>query len=194
VVDNNTAPVLVGHFSLAVSGVVTFHMTATAPVAGFTGAPTTGFGPLQVAFTNTSTGSFTNSLWNFGDGHSITNSAASAAGNVTNTYAAGSYTVTLTVTGAGGASTNARTGYIVVSPAPTIGNTTILSGSGQLVFSGTNCPAGVQYRILTSTNVALPLTNWTAVATNTFLPNGSYSYTNVNSTGKSGAFFLLVSP
>jgi PKD repeat protein len=191
IVANNTAPTLVGHFTLASSGVVTFSTGSAAPVAGFTGIPTAGFAPLQVVLTNISTGSFTNSLWNLGDGHSVTNSAASAAGNVTNTYAAeGKYTVTLAVTGSGGASTNVQTSYIVVSPVPTIGNVTVLGG--QLVFSGTNCPAGVQYRILTSTNVALPLSSWTPVVTNTFPGNGSYSYTN--STGKSAAFFRLVSP
>jgi PKD repeat protein len=187
-VANGSDPTLVGSFTLAANGVVTFNTGSTPPpVAGFTGTPTTGFTPLQVVFTNTSTGSITNWLWNFGDGHSITNSAAS---NVTNTYAVGSYTVTLIVTGAGGASTNVQTSYIAASPVPTIGNVTL--PGGQLVFSGTNCPAGVQYRILTSTNVALPLSSWTPVVTNTFPGNGSYSYTN--STGKSAAFFRLVSP
>jgi hypothetical protein len=68
-----------------------------------------------------------------------------------------------------------------------------LSG-GRLVFSGTNCPAGAQYRILTSTNVAWPLSSWIPVVTNTFLGNGSYSYTNSNSTTNPAAFFRLVSP
>ena len=187
-IADGSNPTLVGSFTLAANGVVTFNTGSTPPpVAGFTGTPTTGFTPLQVAFTDASTGSITNWLWNFGDGHSMTNSTAS---NVTNTYAVGSYTVTLIVTGSGGASTNVQTSYIAASPVPTIGNVTL--PGGQLVFSGTNCPAGVQYRILTSTNVALPLSSWTPVVTNTFPGNGSYSYTN--STGKSAAFFRLVSP
>jgi PKD repeat protein len=273
-IANGSAPTLVGNFTLNSGGVLTFNVAASPPVAGFTGGPTNGFAPLQVVFTNASTGSITNWLWNFGDGHSITNATAGnvtntyAAGsytvtltvtgqggasinvhtnyvvasvappvasftgaptngfaplqvvftntstgsitnwvwnfgngtiitnttssNVTNTYAAGSYTVTLTVTGAGGASTNVQTSYIVASPRPTIGNVT-LSG-GRLVFSGTNCPAGAQYRILTSTNVAWPLSSWIPVVTNTFLGNGSYSYTNSNSTTNPAAFFRLVSP
>ena len=181
----------VGYFEFKSDGTMTFTRegSSSPPVAGFTGTPTTGFAPLQVVFTNTSTGSFTNSLWNFGDGHSITNNAAS---NVTNTYAAGSYTVTLTATGPGGTNTSARTNYIVASPSvTTIGNVTVLGG--QLVFGGTNCPAGVQYRILTSTNAALPLSSWQPVVTNMFLGNGSYFYTN-STGGKSAAFFRLVSP
>jgi hypothetical protein len=62
-----------------------------------------------------------------------------------------------------------------------------------MVFSGTNGPAGAQYRILTSTNLSLPLTDWTPVATNVFAPDGSYSYTNVSELNSAG-YFLLVSP
>jgi hypothetical protein len=47
---------------------------------------------------------------------------------------------------------------------------------------------------LTSTNVALALLNWTPVVTNTFLSDGSYSYTYTNSTGIPASFFKLVSP
>ena len=188
VIADGSDPTLVGSFTLAANGVVTFNTGSTPPVASFTGTPTNGFTPLQVAFADASTGSITNWLWNFGDGHSITNSAAS---NVTNTYAAaGSYTVTLTVNGPGGASTNMQTSYIVISPAPTIGNVNLVGG--QLVFSGSNCPSGAQYRILTSTNLALPLASWQPVVTNTFPGNGSYYYTN--STTKSQGFFRLVSP
>jgi hypothetical protein len=50
-----------------------------------------------------------------------------------------------------------------------------------------------QYRILTSTNVALPLASWTPVATNTFAPDGSYSYTQSFLTN-AASFFLLVTP
>ena len=191
ILTDGSDPTLVGTFTLGADGVVTFNTGSTPPpVAGFTGTPTNGFAPLQVVFTDTSTGSITNWLWDFGDGHSITNSVAD---NVPHTYAAGSYTITLTVTGAEGTNTMTGTNYVVASPTPTIGSATLLSG-GQLVFSGTNCPAGVRYRVLTSTNVALPLTDWQPVVTNTFLSDGSYSYTNSNSTNKPDAFFLLVSP
>jgi PKD repeat protein len=119
----------------------------------------------------------------------ITNSSNSS---VTNTYASsGTYNVSLIVTGAGGASTNTYTAYIVVKPNPMLGKP-VLSG-GSLILSGTNGPAGVQYRILTSTNVALALTNWTPVLTNVFAPNGSYGYTNSATTNSDG-FFILVSP
>ena len=51
----------------------------------------------------------------------------------------------------------------------------------------------MQYRILTATNVALPLASWTPVATNTFAPDGSYSYTQSFLTN-AASFFRLVTP
>jgi PKD domain/Bacterial Ig domain/Right handed beta helix region len=163
-------------------------VSAPSPLAQFSTAPTNGFAPLQVVFADASTGGITNWLWSFGDGNTINNSANS---NVTYTYAAaGNYTVSLTVSGSGGTNTSTLAGFIVASPMPVIGNVTLTSG--HLIFGGTNCPAGVPYRILTSTNVALPLASWLPLATNTFLGDGSYSYTNPNS--GAAAFFRLVSP
>jgi PKD repeat protein len=192
IICDGSDPVIIGNFTLAANGVVTYHTagsTPAAPVAGFTGTPTKGFAPLQVVFTDASTGSITNWVWNFGDGHSVTNSAAS---NVTNTYAnASSYTVTLTATGAGGASTNQQVNYVVASPTPQLGAPTL--SSGKLVFSGANCPAGVQYRILTATNLTLPMASWISVTTNTFLSNGTFAYTN-SATTNASSFYRLVSP
>jgi len=75
-----------------------------APVASFTGTPTTGISPLQVAFTSTSTGTITSYEWDFGDG------TKSTAENPSHTYTkAGTYTVKLTATGPGGTSTKTRT-------------------------------------------------------------------------------------
>ena len=156
--------------------------------SGFTGTPTNGFAPLKVVFTNISTGvgnlTVTN-LWNFGNGTIITNLTG---GNVTNTYtSAGTNTVTLTVKGSGGSSTNTQANYIVALPTPTL-STINLSG-GKMVFSCSNSPSGVQYRILSSTNLTLSMANWIPVVTNTF-PN---TYTNYSMTN-ARTFFRLVSP
>lgn len=163
-----------------------------APAAGFSGTPTNIFVTQSVVFTDTSTGSFTNSAWNFGDGNVANLSGASVSNNVINIYSnAGAYTVQLIVTGAGGSSTNTKTAYIVVKPKPTIGKPVL--SDGNLILSGTNGPVCQQYHILTSTNVALPLAGWTPVFTNVFAPDGSYGYTNSPLANKA-AFFLLVSP
>lgn len=75
--------------------------------ANFSASPITGPAPLTVSFTNLSTGDFTNSLWNFGDG------STSSATNPSHTYVLpGFYTVSLTVSGIGGSQTLVRSDYI----------------------------------------------------------------------------------
>lgn len=85
-----------------------------APVPDFEGKPTQGTVPLKVEFTDKSTNEATSWLWNFGDGKTSTEQ------HPRKTYtAAGSYTVSLTVTGPGGSATKKLTNYIKVNgPAP----------------------------------------------------------------------------
>jgi PKD repeat protein len=191
--SSTTNTYYLGYFLMYPNGSMTFTRAAQSvvtqpPSAGFSGSPTNGFAPLQVVFTDASTGSITNWVWSFGDGQSVTNTSNAS---VNHTYAAsGSYTVTLTVSGAGGANADAQSSYVVVSSTPTI--STVTKSGGNLVMGGTGNPAGTQYRILTSTNLALPVSSWTPVTTNVFLLDGSYSYTI--STAQNAAFFRLVSP
>ena len=79
-----------------------------APVASFTASPTNGTEPLLVTFTDTSTGSITNSFWDFGDS-STTNVTTNS---VVHTYTAGTYPVTLIVSGPTGDGTNTHANYI----------------------------------------------------------------------------------
>jgi len=71
--------------------------------ASFTVSPTNGAAPLNVTFADTSTGSISNWFWNFGDGNT-TNFTASTSPS--HSYAAGTYTATLIVSGYPGSSTN----------------------------------------------------------------------------------------
>jgi PKD repeat protein len=160
------------------------------PVASFSGTPTNLFVTQTVVFTNTSTGSFTNAAWNFGDGNTASLPGSSAGNNVAETYTnAGSYTVQLVVSGAGGAATNTRAGYIVALPLPVLGG--VVGINGGLIFSGANGPAGMPYRILAATNLTAPA--WLPIWTNVFAPDGSYGYTNSALTNPA-YFFRLVSP
>ncbi|HSG27167.1 MAG TPA: PKD domain-containing protein [Candidatus Krumholzibacterium sp.] len=87
-----------------------------APVAEFSGTPTSGIEPLTVDFTDMSSGSPTSWSWTFGDGGS------SSQQNPSYTYnSAGTYTVTLTATNAVGSDGETKVGYITVDPcvAPT---------------------------------------------------------------------------
>jgi PKD repeat protein len=80
-----------------------------APVATFTGTPTSGTSPLTVVFTDASTGSPTSWSWTFGDG------GTSTVQNPSHVYTTGgTYTVALTVANATGSNTQTRTGYITV--------------------------------------------------------------------------------
>ena len=89
------------------------------PVARFTGTPTTGPAPLAVTFTNASTGQITTWAWTFGD------NSGSSVQHPQRTYAsAGTYTMTLTVSGAGGSNTATKQGYInVIAPPATVHRT-----------------------------------------------------------------------
>ena len=82
-----------------------------APVANFSGTPTSGTEPLNVSFTDLSTGSVTSWSWTFGDG------GTSSSQNPSHTYnSAGTYNVSLTVTGPGGSDGETKNGYITVNP------------------------------------------------------------------------------
>jgi PKD repeat protein len=72
-------------------------VTEPAPVAAFTADPTSGGRPLEVEFSDESTGTITSWLWDFGDGYTSTEQSPSHT-----YYFAGDYTATLTVTGASG--------------------------------------------------------------------------------------------
>lgn len=81
------------------------------PTAGFNGTPISGITPLNVSFTDTSTGSPTSWNWSFGDG------TTSISQDPLHTYsAAGTYDVGLTVANAEGHDTSVKTGYITVKP------------------------------------------------------------------------------
>jgi len=80
----------------------------TPPTADFTATPTTGYTPLTINFTDTSTGVPTTWDWDFGDG-----SAHGTTQSPTHIYIApGTYTVTLIATNSAGSDTEIKTDYI----------------------------------------------------------------------------------
>jgi PKD repeat protein len=86
---------------------VDLYTTSTAPDADFTASPLSGPVPLDVQFTDQSTGAITTWEWTFGDG------GISGARFPAHTYQdPDTYTVSLTVTGPGGSDTKTRTDYI----------------------------------------------------------------------------------
>lgn len=118
-------------------------------VADFTASPTSGIAPLTVTFTNTSSGDYDTTLWDFGDG------ITSTLDKPDHMYlAAGIYTVTLTVSGLGGLDTLTQANFITVSN----GAETLVSPEegGALIYTDTTgteliieIPAGAVTETLT---------------------------------------------
>lgn len=63
-----------------------------------------------------------------------------------------------------------------------------------IIATGTGGLAGVNYYVLTSTNPALPRTNWIPLATNYFDGNGAFNFTNGISPTNTRQFFQLEVP
>jgi len=105
------------------------------PVADFAGIPISGDAPLNVNFTNMSTGNPTAWSWSFGDEGETSTSTLQYP--PTHTYTTvGTYTVSLTVTGPGGSEdTLTKTNYITVSE-PAAVSPVANAGSDQTVSDG----------------------------------------------------------
>jgi len=115
-------------------------MAVAAPVASFSADKTSGTAPVTVNLADTSTGTITSRVWNLGDG------TTSTAQSVAKTYnAAGSYTVKLTVTNAGGSTTATKT---ISVTAPTVAaplasfSATPTSGTAPLLVTLADTSAG----------------------------------------------------
>jgi len=103
------------------------------PSANFIASPTTGYAPLSVQFTDTSTGKPAQWQWDVNNDGNVDYTVQNPA----HTYTApGTYTVKLTVSNAGGSNTLIRTGYITVSSPPTSNVYLVASKAGNLQDGG----------------------------------------------------------
>ncbi|MCO5382660.1 PKD domain-containing protein [Methanosarcina sp. Z-7115] len=109
------------------------------PVAIFSAKPTSGKAPLNVVFTDESTGAPTSWKWTFGDG------AKSSVQNPTHKYSkVGSYKVTLTATNTEGSNTTTKTDYIKVIEKPVAKFTSnVTSGKAPLTVAFTDKSTGI---------------------------------------------------
>lgn len=71
----------------------------------------------------------------------------------------------------------------------------VFVAGGNFIMSGTNDGGvGGTYHVLASTNLLLPLTNWTVLASNSFNSLGNFSFTNTISSTNAGKFYILREP
>ena len=153
-------------------------VTEPAPVADFSGTPTSGTSPLTVAYSDASTGAASSWAWTFGDG------GTSALQNPSHVYLdAGTYSVSLTATGPGGSDTMTRAGYITVAEPPPVANLsgTPTSGSAPLMVAFADVSSGAtsswawDFGDGTTSTVQHPNHTFVAVGTST-LQNPSHLY------------------
>lgn len=157
-------------------------------LAGFTASATNGTAPLTVTFTNTSIGSITNRSWDFGDGFTTNTAATSLAHTFTT---AATNLVTLTISGNAGSSTASLPVVVTgASQPPLLGAIKLVDGN--LVINGTNGTAGGNYLVLATTNMLLPLANWSVIATNQFGPGGGFIFTNPLAPGAGQGFYRIM--
>jgi PKD repeat protein len=98
-----------GSSTVSKDGYITVASSSSAPVASFVATETSGTSPFAVQFVDSSANSPSSWVWSFGDG------STSTVQNPSHTYViAGTYTVTMTATNAGGSSTVTRSDYITV--------------------------------------------------------------------------------
>lgn len=116
--------------------------------ANFDAWPQTGNAPLTVSFHIVSTENITDCLWNYGDGTTGTSCEAYHDHIYPN---AGSYTVSLTVSGSGASDSMTRQNYITVSGVPD------LRQNGEIVVSGDLHEGGTVY-------LTIPVKNFGSVA------------------------------
>jgi len=78
-------------------------------------------------------------------------------------------------------------------PQPRITAVGLQSGTN-LTLSGVNGFANNTYSVVVSTNVALPLADWTSVGTGVFGPDGSFSFAGTVSAAQQQQFFSVRAP
>jgi fibronectin type 3 domain-containing protein len=101
------------------------------------------------------------------------------------------YYYSLTATNLAGASD--FSGQASVTPLPISIGGLSLAGTN-LMANGSNGMAGMNYLLLMTTNLSLPMTNWQVIATNHFDGNGNFNFTNEIPPAAPQNFYLLQLP
>jgi autotransporter-associated beta strand protein len=82
--------------------------------------------------------------------------------------------------------------FVQAQTPPVFGS--IKLNGANLVFAGSGGPTNVQFYVMTATNIATPIANWTRIATNSFDAIGNFSVTNSITAGVPQNFYLIQMP
>jgi O-glycosyl hydrolase len=120
----------------------------------------------------------------FADANVGTNKPVTVTGYALTGADAGNYTL---------AQPAGLTANILPLVTPTFGNPAIAAGAGgwQLSFGAQN---GQNYKVLATTNLALPVNQWTIVTNGTFGAAGTATFTDSSATNLPQRFYIIVSP
>jgi autotransporter-associated beta strand protein len=216
---NSTTFSLSSSTSLSASGKGTTVGTTAAAINGAAsgGIVNLGAQPISLVFTPTNfTGDLTHpslyvpqgALTLSGNTISVSNATVTPLGigtytliNVAGGVISGAPASAVTVTGAGlapgtGASIQVSGGNVnlVVANAVVLqpGINAVSTAGGNVILSGTNGNINHTFYVLTTTNLALPLNQWTTNSTNAFSATGTFSVTNTNS--PSPSYYIIQVP
>ncbi len=168
--------------------------SASAPVAGFSGSPTTICSGDTVIFTDASTNTPTSWSWSFNPTTvTYVNGTNSSSQNPNVRFnAAGTYTVTLNATNASGSDQEIKSNYITVNDVPgnagsITGNTTVCNNETGVSYSISSVSGATSYNWTVPSGASVASgQGTTSITVNFGTTSGNVSVTPVNSCGNGG--------
>jgi PKD repeat protein len=149
-----------GYTNIQKPGYIIVTTPSPAPIANFTANVTTGFTPLAVKFTDTSTGTGISAWnWDFNNDGAVDSTVQSPE----HIFNSGMYTVNLTVTGTAGSDSEVKTNYIMVivpTPTPTPIPTIIPPPIASFTTNITSGPAPLTVRFNDTSSNTPAAWNW----------------------------------
>jgi autotransporter-associated beta strand protein len=120
--------------------------------------------------------------------------AAGAVFKLFNATNAGGNFSSVTILPSGTGTFNPATGQLTIGATTPVTIQSTVAPGGNLILAGAGGTAGGSYAILTSTNVAAPLTTWTTNVTGVFDGSGGFSNAIPITPTESRRFFLIKTP
>jgi hypothetical protein len=202
ITGSTTSVYYVGYFTLQPSGTLTFTRATAAPpaptISSVSPTPTVGSSfaaPLTIAggnFVSGCTVLFTNRDTLDTSSPAVTFNSASSL-SVSNVFGTVPHNWNVTVVNPGN-SASTPFPFSVTAPSQPVMSVPVINVSGtQVTLSGVNGTGSYGYLVLGSSNLNIPVSQWTKLQTNTFAPNGSFS-TSIPVNPANPQYFYRIQP